>query len=221
MCFGACNLVLMSDDNNQKEPIIDQLQKDLDQMTNSWKRALADFENFKKQKEKENKELLEFAKEVTVVKLLPTIDTLEQALHHMPEYTTPSAGADTPPILGGEEKESPPSIGGVPREAGGGGSDFGEKYKNWQAGINGILSQLDKTLAELGIKKIEAIGKKFDPNFHEAVKEVAGVAEDGSIVDELQAGFILNNKVIRPSQVVINKKIKTNDHPEESATRDL
>jgi molecular chaperone GrpE len=50
--------------------------------------------------------------------------------------------------------------------------DFKKQYKNWQTGVNGIVIQLDKVLAELGVKKIDAVGKKFDPHFHEAVKEV-------------------------------------------------
>src|SRR5258708_3906822 len=64
---------------------IEQAQMNL----NGWKRTQADFENFKRRKEAENKELLEFAKEVTVVKLLPTLDSLEQALRHEPDSSAP------------------------------------------------------------------------------------------------------------------------------------
>lgn len=184
----------MPDQDKQEQQNIDKLQQDLEATTNSLKRALADFENFKKQKERENKELLEFAKEVTVVKLLPTLDTLEQALRHQPVFPDVVAPFMGPP---GEPDKSGnyTAIG-----------EFKKQYTNWQAGINGILAQLDKTLADLGVKKIEAVGKKFDPNFHEAVREKESEAEDGVIVDELQSGFILNGKVIRPSQVVISKK---------------
>ncbi len=151
------------------EDAISQAQTNLD----GWKRTAADFENYRRRKESENKELVEFAKEVTVTKLLPTLDSLEQALKHMPNVET---------------------------------EGFADKYQNWQTGVGGIVVQLDKTLEELGVKKIETLGKKFDPNFHEAVREVEGPEEDGIIVQELQTGFELNGKVIRPSQVVINKK---------------
>ncbi len=163
----------MTDEDHQDEQnsniTLEQLQADLDSMTSNWKRALADFENYKRQKEKESKELLEFAKEVTVVKLLPTIDALEQGLKHAPQ-------------------------------------EGNDSYKNWLTGINGIVVQLDKVLGELGVKKIEAIGKKFDPNFHEAVKEQESEQDDGIVLDEFQSGFELNGKVIRPSQVIISKK---------------
>lgn len=160
--------------NHNSEEFLEKLQTDLDNAMNGWKRTAADFENFKKQKEKENKELVEFAREVAVAKLLPTLDALEQAFKHLPET---------------------------------GDGDFTNKFKNWQVGVSGIIVQLDKVLEELGVKKIEAIGKKFDPYFHEAVKVIETQDEDGVVIDELQCGFLLNGKVIRPSQVVINKKV--------------
>lgn len=174
----------MTQDNNQTdqntEVTLEKLQADLDSAMQGWKRALADFENFKRQKEKENKELIDFAREVTVAKLLPTLDALSVALKHLPALQ--------------------PQEDGLLAE-----QDFAKAYGNWQIGINGIVMQLDKTLGELGVKKIEAVGKKFDPHVHEAVKEVVG-EEDFMVVDELQSGFELNGKVLRPSQVVISKK---------------
>jgi molecular chaperone GrpE len=174
----------MPDDNQQEENNLEQLQQDLDAVTNNWKRALADFENYKRRKEAENKELVEFAREVTVAKLLPALDSLEQALRHMPEYRKSEIGISE---VGNQE--------------------FDKQYSNWQNGVNGIVIQLDKTLGELGVKKIEAVGKKFDPHFHEAVREVESDSEDGMVIEELQTGFELNGKVIRPSQVVISRKV--------------
>ena len=181
---------ILQDNQGQGDGVtIEKLENDLQDAMNGWKRAAADFENYKRRKEGENKELVEFAREVTVAKLLPTLDSLEQALKHMPEYVA----AEGSPLQ--DAKDSPLQ------------ADFGNKYQNWQTGVNGIIIQLDKTLGELGVKKIEALGKKFDPHFHEAVREVESEQDDGIVVDELQTGFELNGKVIRPSQVVINKKL--------------
>ncbi|MBI5530662.1 MAG: nucleotide exchange factor GrpE [Candidatus Doudnabacteria bacterium] len=174
----------MPEDNQPEEQSnIELLQQDLDAVTNNWKRALADFENYKKRKEAENKELVEFAREVAVVKLLPALDSLEQALKHMPNEENQELRIKN--------------------------QEFFKKYDNWQTGVNGIVMQLDKALGELGVKKIEAVGKKFDPNFHEAVREVEG-EQDHVVVDELQTGFELNGKLIRPSQVVISKSKSAN-----------
>ena len=171
----------VNDSNNQNADItLEQLQSDLSSAMEGWKRTAADFENYKKRKEAENKELIEFAREVTVAKLLPTLDALEQAMRHLPEFQQSADSSQQ--------------------------TAFQDKYKNWQTGINGILMQLDKALEELGVQKVQAIGKKFDPHYHEAVKEVESEAEDGMVVDELQSGFILNGKLIRPSQVIISKK---------------
>jgi molecular chaperone GrpE len=210
------------DEDNQEEQLeessLKQLQDDLDIANNNWKRALADFENYKRRKEAENKELVQFAREVTVVKLLPTIDSLEQALRHLPEYTptTPSRSAGHPSLAGGEAPQlsadrggaSPPDKGEylAKRGEGVGADDFAKHYQNWQTGVNGIIVLLDKALTELGVKKIEALGKKFNPHFHEAVREVESEQDDGIVIDELQTGFELNGKVIRPSQVIISKK---------------
>lgn len=139
---------------------------------NGWKRSQADFENFKKRKEEEGKELVEFAREVTVVKMLPTLDTLTQMMRFAPH----------------PDSESLP-----------------DKYAQWLKGVEGTVKQIDGLLGELGIKRIEAKGKKFDPHFHEAVREVEG-EEDGIVAEEIQSGFELNGKVVRPSQVVITKK---------------
>jgi len=214
------------DQNNQSSEVsIGQLQNDLDLANNNWKRALADFENYKRRKEGENKELVEFAREVTVAKLLPTLDSLEQALKHMPRYNLsaprmsrgagsrsaghsghlPSGGENSVNVrdIGNTAEPPPPS---EERDRGEVADDFAKQYQNWQTGVNGIVIQLDKALEELGVRKIESIGKKFNPHFHEAVREVESESDNGIVVDELQTGFELNGKVIRPSQVVVSKK---------------
>jgi molecular chaperone GrpE len=80
-----------------------------------------------------------------------------------------------------------------------------EQYKNWKAGLEGIAKQIDTAITQAGIEKIEAVGKRFDPNFHEAIKEVPG-DDDQIVVEQYQTGFVINGKVIRPAQVAISKK---------------
>lgn len=185
-----------SEDVNNNDSVIEQLKNDLDSAMNNWKRTAADFENYKRQKEKESRELIEFAREVTVAKLLPTLDTLAQALKHIPQLNQPISKS-------ANQQDSGSADGQASRLA---DEQFVKQYQNWQVGISGILMQLDKVLEEFGVKKIEAVGKKFDPHLHEAVKEVESESPDGMIVDELQSGFELNGKVIRASQVVVSKK---------------
>jgi molecular chaperone GrpE len=168
-------LEIMSDDNQDMKESSEDLYfqiKELEQKAEAnlagWKRAQADFVNYQNRKEGENQELIQFAREVAVAKLLPTLDSLSQAIKHAPEVAN-------------------------------------EEYSKWKAGLSGIVVQLDKALVELGVKRIEAVGKKFDPNFHEAVREVDG-QEDGMVAEELQTGYELNGKVIRPTTVAVTKK---------------
>lgn len=74
-------------------------------------------------------------------------------------------------------------------------------------GLDLIYSQLMKAFESIGVKKIEAVGQPFDPNYHNAV--LVGKdeeKEDNIVLEEYQAGFILkNDRVIRHSTVKINK----------------
>jgi molecular chaperone GrpE len=71
----------------------------------------------------------------------------------------------------------------------------------WVAGVKLIGRKLLNILEGQGVTVIKALGEQFDPNVHEAVRQVPG--EDGVIVDEVQKGYKLKDRVIRPSQVVV------------------
>ncbi len=77
--------------------------------------------------------------------------------------------------------------------------------KETQKGIEMMLTNLHKILEEEGIKAINAEGKNFDPYAHEAMK-VENSDSDNIVLKELQKGYIINNKVIRTSKVVLGKK---------------
>ncbi len=58
------------------------------------------------------------------------------------------------------------------------------------------------------MKKIETLNKKFDPNYHEVLLIEISEKEDGVILEELQKGYLLNNKVLRYSKVKISKRME-------------
>jgi molecular chaperone GrpE len=70
--------------DEQDLPTQNDHQEAIDELMNNWKRAVADLENYKKRKESETKEVLEFAKEMTVMKLMPSLQSLEQVLKYAP-----------------------------------------------------------------------------------------------------------------------------------------
>jgi len=74
-------------------------------------------------------------------------------------------------------------------------------------GIDLTLKGLTDILQKAGVKTVKAVGEQFDPNFHEAVSEMADDrVEPGSVIKDLQKGYILNQRLIRPSMVIVSKK---------------
>lgn len=71
----------------------------------------------------------------------------------------------------------------------------------WVNGIRLIERKLQASLEMQGLQAIEALGKEFDPNLHEAVRQDTG--KEGVIIEELQKGYQLHDRVIRPTMVVV------------------
>ena len=75
---------------------------------------------------------------------------------------------------------------------------------NEDKGVMLIFDELSKILEKQGLKKIDTTGI-FDPKFHEALMQVEG-KKQGEILEELQKGYILNDKLLRASKVKISRK---------------
>ncbi|HOJ42498.1 MAG TPA: nucleotide exchange factor GrpE [Syntrophorhabdaceae bacterium] len=157
--------------DEQLEELTRQLQEKEETIKSLQERLLylqADFENFKKLKNKEKQDLLKFGNEVLIKELLPVIDNLERALDH---------------------------------------SSKTDDFKSIHEGVNLVLNEFLRVLERAGLSKIEAIGKKFDPNLHEAFyQEEREDVEPDTVVSELQKGYMLNGRLIRPAMVTVSKK---------------
>ncbi|MCM8804210.1 MAG: nucleotide exchange factor GrpE [Candidatus Omnitrophica bacterium] len=78
-------------------------------------------------------------------------------------------------------------------------------------GFELLKKEFTKLLEGLGVKKINAIGEKFDPKLHEGVGFIeTDEVEEGIIIEEEKSGYIYNDRVIRPSLVKVAKKMKDN-----------
>ena len=74
-------------------------------------------------------------------------------------------------------------------------------------GLDAILKNMDTFLVELGMRSIDAVGEIFDPKLHEAISIKKDPAlDDNTIISELRKGYILKDRVIRPSLVEISKR---------------
>ena len=83
----------------------------------------------------------------------------------------------------------------------------GENLTSLQAGVLMIQQQLKSILVETGLEEIDAAGRLFDPNFHEAVseQESADIAE-GHVLQQLRKGYKFKDRLLRPATVVVAKK---------------
>jgi len=71
-------------------------------------------------------------------------------------------------------------------------------------GIKMVYKGLSSVLEKEGLQRIEAVGKPFDPDLHEAVETVAGdPGGEATVVEEIRKGFLFKNQVIRPSMVKV------------------
>jgi len=74
-------------------------------------------------------------------------------------------------------------------------------------GIHLTLKGLKDSLSKSGLEEVKALGESFDPCFHEAVSEMDDPkAKPGIVITELQKGYVLNSRLIRPAMVVVNRK---------------
>lgn len=162
-------------DEAKKDEIVEELSKLLKEKEETIKtleeRLLylqAEFENFKKLKNKEKQDTLKFGNEELIKNLLPVIDNLERALEHASKT---------------------------------------EDFKGIHEGVKIVLSEFLKVLERSGLTRVEALGKKFDPNFHEAFfQEEKDDMEPETVISEHQKGYLLNGRLIRPTMVSISKK---------------
>ena len=85
-------------------------------------------------------------------------------------------------------------------------------------GVQMILDQLLSVLKESGVEPVDALRQPFDPNLHEALsQEETTDAEEGTVVQQVQCGYKLNDRLVRPARVVVAKAPGT---AEEAPTED-
>ena len=86
------------------------------------------------------------------------------------------------------------------------GAEEDEKIKSFVDGIQSTLRELDAVFSRNGVTRIEALGQPLDPHKHQAMIELAtGEAAPGTIVEEMQTGYMLKDRLLRPALVGVAK----------------
>lgn len=141
-----------------------RVKADHEEIRNQLKRAVADYHNLEKRVQEGRSELTKWGTGELLVKLLPALDHLEQAL----------AGAS----------ES-------------------DRQSGWFRGVELAVKELNQVLQSEGLEQIASDGQ-FDPNLHEAVDTTEG--EENKVLKVVRKGYKLNDRVLRPAQVIVGKK---------------
>ena len=147
-------------------------KKSSDNNLNKLKYMMAEFDNYRKQMEKQIDSKIESGKAELLLKFLSLRDDYVRAL----EMAKQSKSEDV--VI---------------------------------EGLEGILKNFDSLLKSEGVMEIETIGTPFDPNVHDVIGfSHEDEIEENIITKEIRKGYMLNNKVLRPSLVLISRKIVTN-----------
>ncbi len=157
--------------DEQKQPIheshedIELLKKRMNEYLDGWKRAKADYINYKRETEKREKEMIQFAHAALVLELLPIYNNFRRAFQHVPQD---------------------------------------QKQSEWVRGMEAIKKQFEEFLKQTGIEVMNTVGRKFNPEFHDAVsKEKRDGVEKDTILEEVDTGFLMNGKVLAHAKVKV------------------
>lgn len=81
-----------------------------------------------------------------------------------------------------------------------------QSFEKLMEGVQLTYRQMQALLREAGVQPIEAVGKPFDPNFHEAVQRVQSTEHpDETVLEEVERGYMIQSRVLRPSRVKVVK----------------
>ncbi|MEC8771634.1 MAG: nucleotide exchange factor GrpE, partial [Pseudomonadota bacterium] len=81
------------------------------------------------------------------------------------------------------------------------------KFKGLVAGIEATQRELDRVFGQHGVTRVAAMGLPLDPNVHQAMMEIPNdEAEPGTVVQEMQAGYLIRDRLLRPALVGVAKK---------------
>jgi len=82
-----------------------------------------------------------------------------------------------------------------------------EKFKGLVTGLEATGRELENIFGRHGIEKIEAMGQPLDPNLHQAMMELPSDGEPGIIIQEMQSGYRIKDRLLRPALVGVSKKL--------------
>lgn len=153
---------------------IEKLEKEKDDYLRGWQQERADVLNYKQKENERINGIIKFANQSILKNLISVLDDFNFTVSNLESLQ------DT-------DKEM---------------------SKNWEVMLKGIYlirNNLEHTLTEYGLVKIDSLGKTFNPAIHEAINYISDPSKPADIItEELQNGYSLEGRTIRPAKVVVN-----------------
>ena len=166
------NVTKLKEDLAALKEELREARKSSDNNLNRLKYMMAEFDNYRKQMEKQIDSRIESGKAELLVKFLSLRDDYLRALEMAKQSKSETVVIE---------------------------------------GLEGILKNFDSLLRSEGVMEIETIGTPFDPNVHDAIGFLhQDEIEENIVTKEIRKGYMFNNKVLRPSLVLISRKIVKN-----------
>jgi len=159
-----------TDRNGEQEMAVrlEAAEKEAGENYDRFLRISAEFENYKKRKDREATDFRKYANETLVKELLPVIDNLERAVETS--------------------------------------ADHEDAVNCILEGVDMTLKEILKVLEKFAVKAVDAVGNPFDPTYHQAVmQEESEDHPDNTVIKELQKGYTIHDRLLRPSMVVVAK----------------
>lgn len=146
----------------------DKMQAEIAELKDKYLRHVAEFENYRRRVNNENKELRQTAGREVMQALLEVLDDMERAEKQLEKATDVAQARE---------------------------------------GMALVFGKLKHVLQQKGLRKMDAMGHDFDPDMHEAITEIPAPTDDnkGKILDVLEPGYYLGDKLIRFARVVVGK----------------
>lgn len=146
----------------------EQLENQLEESIDKYKRLVAEFDNYKKRTSRERMELIQNAGQGVIKNLLPILDDFDRALLSM---------------------------------------ETAEDVIAVKEGVELVNNKFRKLLESEGLKEMDVQGQPFDADFQEAITAIPAPSEDlkNKVIDVVEKGYFLNDKVIRFAKVVIGQ----------------
>lgn len=183
-------------DRNLLDEEIKVLEKKLKETENQvqeekdrYVRLLAEFENFRKRMEKEQKESIKFGTDKLLKELFPIIDHLEMTIHHTSKSTN-----------GGKNEAD---------------EEMTARERAIVEGVELILKQFEQALEKFGLRKVTGEGTPFNPHIQEAIGQVTTEKyKPGIVVEVNRSGYMLHDRVVRPALVTVAAEPAKDDSSE-------